>query len=108
MPYISVLGALNELVDGWVKTRDALRLVPAGHKDADLLEGRQHAYIAALENYDDLAATVGETELETHLGELIEKCEMAPTGYTDYGRGYKLGMTECADDLRTMMRGIFA
>ena len=98
-----MLFALNELVGGWVQTRDALALAYD-----DYSEGRAHAYIEALENYDDLAMFSGETELEAQIDELIHKCEVVPTAYTKYGEGYRVGMSEVADDLRTMRNLIFS
>lgn len=89
---------ITTLMDRWRDIRDALYLA-----SGDFEEGRMHAYNDALNNYDDLTAIGGETEMECQINELIGKCDAAPTGYTDYGRGYKVGMSECADDLRTML-----
>lgn len=89
---------LDALMGKWRDIRDDLRLA-----SGDFEEGRMHAYNDALNNYDDLAALGGETEMECQINELINKCETAPTGYSEYGRGYKVGMGECGEDLRTLL-----
>lgn len=87
----------ESLRERWTDIKSSLYMV-----NGDFEQGRMHAYQEVLNNVDTFL-DFGDAEIESQLRELMQKCDFAPSGYTEYSRGYRVGMSECGNDIRALI-----
>lgn len=110
--------SLNSLVSGWITTRDSLQLKGGDISEYD--EGRLHAYISSLENYEEFDdfdngeefftkdAPEDEVDIEDQLNRIILSAEAYVGTGTEYSNGYRVGLKECAEDAKNFKERFFA